>query len=79
MSILNKINTKEMLYRLFSELRGKIKLGDLANTVVACIFISHDNRRVLSELLQRQLPIEELNDFFFKKQKKDQIFLFDLS
>ena len=73
MSILNKINTKEMLYRLFSELRGKMKLGDLANTVVACIFISHDNRRVLSELLQRQLPIEELNDFFFKKQNESGI------
>ena len=49
---MNKLNTKELLYRLASELRGKMSMDDLSKLVVVCIFISHDNRRTLSELMQ---------------------------
>ena len=49
---MNKLNTKELLYRLTSELRGKLSMDDLSKLVVVCIFISHDNRRTLSELMQ---------------------------
>jgi len=65
---LNKLNTKELLYRLLSELRGKMSFDDLVKIVIVCIFISHDNRRVLSELMQ--LPKEELHYRFVKKQQE---------
>lgn len=65
---MNKLNTKELLFRLFSELRGKMRVEDLVKIVVVCIFISHDNRRVLSELMQ--LPKEELHYRFVKKQQE---------
>lgn len=68
MSILNKSYTKEISYKLFSELRGKMKWDDLARIVLACIFTSHDNRRVLSELMQ--LPKEELYHRFVQKQQE---------
>ena len=65
---MNKLNTKELLYRLLSELRGKMSFDDLVKIVIVCIFISHDNRRVLSELMQ--LPKEELHYRFVKKQQE---------
>lgn len=65
---MNNLNTKELLNRLFSELRGKMSFGDLVKIVIVCIFISHDNRRVLSELMQ--LPKEELHYRFIKKQQE---------
>ena len=49
---MNKLTTKELLYRLTSELRGKMSMDDLSKLIVVCIFISHDNRRTLSELMQ---------------------------
>ena len=49
---MNKLNTKELFYRFASELRGKVSMDDLSKLIVVCIFISHDNRRTLSELMQ---------------------------
>ena len=65
---MNKLNTKELLSRLSSELKGKMRFDDLVKIVVVCIFISHENRRVLSELMQ--LPKEELHNRFFNKQQE---------
>ena len=45
-----------------------MSFGDLVKIVIVCIFISHDNRRVLSELMQ--LPKEELHYRFVKKQQE---------
>ena len=62
------MNTKELLNRLFFELRGKMSFDDLLKVVVACIFISHENRRVLSELMQ--LSKDELYNHFINKQQQ---------
>lgn len=65
---MNNLNTKELLNRLFFELRGKMSFDDLVKVVVACIFISHENRRVLSELMQ--LSKGELYNHFINKQQQ---------
>lgn len=65
---MNKLNTKELLYRLTSELRGKMSMDDLSKLVVVCIFISHDNRRALSELMQ--LHKNELNNRLYEKEQE---------
>ena len=65
---MNKLNTKELLYRLTSELRGKMSMDDLSKLVVVCIFISHDNRRTLSELMQ--LHKNELYNRLYEKEQE---------
>ena len=65
---MNKLTTKELLYRLTSELRGKMSMDDLSKLVVVCIFISHDNRRTLSELMQ--LHKNELYNRLYEKEQE---------
>ena len=64
---MKKLNTKELLYRFSSELRGKISLDDLSKLIVVCIFISHNNRRTLSELMQLQK-----NELYNRLSEKEQ-------
>ena len=65
---MNKLTTKELLYRLTSELRGKMSMDDLSKLIVVCIFISHDNRRTLSELMQ--LHKNELYNRLYEKEQE---------